>query len=739
MLSRLAGLVTRRPAWLVAAGVIAAVVAALLASGTMTRLSLNRFEAPGSESARARDVLAERFGTGVPNVALLVTAREGTVDDPRVAAAGRDLTRRLAAHPGAGDVWSYWTTGQDTLRSRDARGALVLAWVPGSADHVRRDVLPGLARAFTGPSGPVRVEVGGGDEVFRQVMEESRSDFTRAELIIVPMVLLALWWVYRRLAAALLTLGAGLLAVAGSLALLRGVLGFAEVSTFAANVCLVMGMGLGVDYGLFMIFRFREERLGGAPVRAAVATTVRTAGRTVLFSGLTVAASLAVLLVFPFPFLASFGYAGIAVVLAAVAAALVVLPAALVLLGSRVERRRPAPSSSSLWYGAVLAVTRRPLISGGAALLVLGLLGAPFLGLRFGAPDDRVLPASAPARLLYDQVRTGFAAEDADALRVVAPTGDAAAAGPYAAALSRLEGVVRVDSAAGTFGGGRRTGDPAPARFTAHDGRGGTWLSVVPSSARLESGAGDLIRAVRAVPAPFEVLVGGSPAEMTDYHDGVAGRLPLVAALIVLVTLVVLFLMTGSVVAPLKTSLLNLVSLSVMFGALVWVFQDGHLAGPLAFTPTGSIEPSIPILMFCVAYGLSMDYEILLLARIKEEHERTGDPRGSVVAGVSRGAPLVTAAAVILALSFATYATSGVVFLKELGIGMALTVAVDATVIRAVLVPALMRLTGRANWWAPAPLRRLHRRIGLTETPVPHPVPSVPGAGSNAVHQPDRL
>ncbi|MEV8638239.1 MMPL family transporter [Streptosporangium sp. NPDC051023] len=347
----------------------------------------------------------------------------------------------------------------------------------------------------------------------------------------------------------------------------------------------------------------------------------------------------------------------------------------------------------------------------------LGLLGAPFLGLRFGPPDDRVLPASAPARLLYDQVRANFAAEEADALQVVAPAGTAAAAGPYAAALSRIGGVVRVDSAAGSFSGGLRVGDSAPGRFTGQVGHDGTWLSVVASSARLDSGATGLVRAVRAVPAPFGVSVGGSPAEMTDYHDGVVGRLLLVAALIVLVTFVMLFLMTGSLVAPLKTSLLNLVSLSVMFGVLVWVFQDGHLSGPLGFTSTGSLEPSIPILMFCVAYGLSMDYEIFLLARIKEEYERTGDPRDSVATGIARSAPLVTAAAVILALSFATYATSGVVFLKELGIGMALTVAVDATVIRAVLVPALMRLAGRANWWAPAPLRRLHHRIGLSEAP----------------------
>ncbi|MEU8175804.1 MMPL family transporter [Microbispora hainanensis] len=271
---------------------------------------------------------------------------------------------------------------------------------------------------------------------------------------------------------------------------------------------------------------------------------------------------------------------------------------------------------------------------------------------------------------------------------------------------------MRVDSAAGSCADGRPVPGPADTRFAAARG---TWLSVVVASDRLDADAPGLVRQVRAVPAPFAVEVGGYPAELTDYRDGVTARLPLIGLLIVLVTFVVLFVMTGSVVAPLRASALNLLSLSVMFGALVFVFQDGHLSGLLGFTPTGSIEPSIPILMFCVAYGLSMDYEVFLLARIKEEWRRTGDALASVPAGIARSAPLVTAAAAILAASFAAYATGRVVFLRQLGVGMALTVAVDATLIRGVLVPVLMRLAGAANWWAPAPLRRLHRRLAVSE------------------------
>lgn len=664
-------------------GVLITLAAGAVATGTLGALSLNRFEAPGSESMRAKALLADRFGTGSPNLALLVTAKQGTVDDPAVAEAGRELTRQLTGW--AGDAWSYWTRGSATLRSEDGRQALVLAWIPGDADTVRRTVLPVLTPEFTRDGPLVRVEVGGGDEVFRQVMEQARADFLRAEIVVLPLVLGLLWLVYRRFAAALVTLGVGVAAVGGALALIRAVTLVTDVSTFAANLALVMGIGLGVDYGLFIVFRFREELARGLSVSGAVDRTVATAGRTVLFSGVTVAAALAVLLVFPFPFLQSFGYAGLAVVLAAVPSATVLLPATLRVLGHRVAGRSPA-RERLFWREVAARVMRRPWSLGGAALAVVLLLGSPFLGIRFGVPDDRVLPGSAPARQLYDQVRAGFPVEEADAVQVVAEQGAPSAA--YAATLSRIDGVVRVDSAAGSFTGGRPVEAPDATRFAVG---GGTWLSVVASTGRL-----DLVADIRATPAPFEVVVGGYPAELADYRDGVIGRLPLVAGLIVLITCAVLFAMTGSVVAPLKASVLNLLSLSVMFGALVFLFQDR----------TGTIEPSIPILMFCVAYALSMDYEVFLLSRIKEKHDRTGDVVTSVQEGIARSAPLVTAAAAILAASFAVYATSGVVFLQMLGVGMALAVVVDATIIRGVLLPAAMALAGEANWWAPRLLRR---------------------------------
>jgi RND superfamily putative drug exporter len=738
-------LVTHRPWRVLVTSTLVLLASFVVAATTVSSLSLNRYEAPGSESATARSALDRLFGTGSPNVALLVSPSTGTVDDDAVVTLGTELTEAVAAFPDVGDAWSYWSPhAPGTLAGADRRQALVMAWVPGDADHVRGEVLPALEAEVVErfDSADVEVALGGGDEIFRIVAGQARADFLRAELIVIPLVLALLWLVYRRLAPALATLAVGLFAAAGSLALLRLVLPFTDISTFAANVSLVMGIGLGVDYSLFMIYRYREEVAAGHNTTAAVKRTVAGAGRTVLFSGLTVAAALAVLFVFPFPFLTSFAWAGIAVVLCAVLGATVALPAMLRLAGRRMLRATgPGRAEDSFWFRVSTTVMRRPVVTGGAGLLVLLALGAPTLGLTFGSPDDRVLnDGDQPVRAMYDTIRSDFTAEDADALFVVAPD---ATVGPgstavadsdlhdYAASLSQLPGVARVDSAAGAFTAGERTGPAGPFGADRFESGAATRLSVLPTSERLAQDPVGLVREVRGTDAPFEVVVGGYPAELADYRDGIVDRLPLVALLILVVTFVVLFIMTGSVVAPLTAMVLNLLSLSVMFGVVVWGFQDGALAGLLGFTPTGVVEPSILLLMFCIAYGLSMDYEVFLLARIQEEYARTGDVVGSVPTGIARSAPLVTAAALILAASFAVYASSEVAFMQQLGIGMALAVAVDATLIRGVLVPAALRLTGRASWWSPSPLRALHDRFGLREhpvTPAADPPPRSPSA-----------
>jgi RND superfamily putative drug exporter len=457
--------------------------------------------------------------------------------------------------------------------------------------------------------------------------------------------------------------------------------------------------------------------------------------------------------VFPLYFLRSFGYAGIAVVALAAVGALVVLPALLAVLGRRVDRfrlpigRRPtvavqSGASASLheprtqpgtgfWHRIATWVMRRPVPIALAVVAFLVLLGTPFLGVRFGLPDDRVLPASAEGRQVADAIRDDFATDESSALSVVAPgIGDPRAhlaeIDGYAAALSRLDGVERVDALTGAYADGARLQGPPPAadaaiapearRFAAADG---TWLSVVPSVEPFSEAGEELVAAVRDLPAPLGAQVTGPSAQLVDTKASLFGLLPVAAAIIALVTFVLLFLMTGSVVIPAKALVLNLLSLTAVYGAMVWVFQDGNLAGVLGFTPTGTIDTSMPVLLFCIAFGLSMDYEVFLLSRIKEEHDRTGDTVAAVAVGLERTGPIVTTAAALLAIVFVAFATSQVSFLKLFGIGTALAILVDATLIRALLVPAFMRLAGQANWWAPAPLRRLHARVGLAETPEP--------------------
>ncbi|MFB8775190.1 MMPL family transporter [Streptomyces broussonetiae] len=683
-------------------------------AGAQGDLDLSRWDSPGTESVRAGEVLRDDFGTGNPNLALLVTARDGDVDSPATVRAARELTAEVERLSLVTDVTSYWDASSPALRGEDGRRALILARLEGDATETREE-LALLSPQLSRTTAELEVRVGGQEEISRQVGEQARADFLRAEAFALPAVLLLLVLVYRRTVAALLTVAVGLFAVLGTMVGLRAVAQFTQVSTFAANLALVLGLGLGVDYSLFVINRYREERAAGRAQPEAVVRATRMAGRTVVFSGVTVAVSLCALLVFPFFFLSSFAYAGVFVVLAAVTGAVVLLPAALARWGHRVERAAGSASGSGFWHRAALRAMRRPLLAGAGVLTVLLVAASPLLGLRFGLPDERTLPAGTSSRTTSEIVHREFAAEPTDTVQVVVTR--EADTRAYAAALSRLPGVHQVDAPDGRYHDGRRAGAPGQDRLTAPDGR--VRLAVVPTQEAMYGDVPAFVERVRDTPAPAPALVGGYPAETTDFRATLLDRLPLAVTLVLVATYVILFLMTGSVLLPLKATVLNLLSLSVMFGCLVWVFQDGNLSGPLGFTPTGSIEPSIPVLMFCVAYGLSMDYEVFLLARIKEEHERTGDTVRAVGEGIRRSAPLVTAAAGILALSFLSYATGGVVFLKELGVGTALTILVDATLIRVVLLPVTMRLAGRANWWAPRPLRRLRMR----EEPVADVLP----------------
>jgi len=548
-------------------------------------------------------------------------------------------------------------------------------------------------------------------------------------MITFPIVAILLVLVFGSAVAAGLPLAVAAISVVGTFLVLFLLTLVTDVSIFSINLTTALGIGLGIDYSLFIVSRFREEMRAGLPPEDAVVRTVETAGRTVLFSALTVAISLAALLVFPMFFLRSFAYAGIAVVALACFGALVFLPSLLAALGPRVDRwslfhRTQKHAGEGAWHGVATFVMRRPWPIAISVVAVLVLLGTPFLGAEFGLPDDRVLPETVSSRQVQDVIRTEFSSREASAVSVVAVEAGPAGAerdelvDGYAAELSALEGAARVDASTGSYLDGENVAPPsaASARFSGADG---TWLSVVPAVEPISNAGERLVNEVRSVAAPFETLVTGPSAELVDSQESIFGRLPLAAGIIAVVTFVLLFLMTGSVLVPLKAIILNLLSLSATFGALVWIFQEGNLSGLLNFTATGTLDTSMPILMFCIAFGLSMDYEVFLLSRIKEEYDRTGENEASVAMGLERTGRIVTAAAALLAVVFIAFATSGITFIKMFGVGMALAVIMDATLIRAALVPAFMRLAGNANWWAPAPLRRLHDRIGLREAPEP--------------------
>ncbi|MER5414860.1 MMPL family transporter [Streptomyces virginiae] len=726
--------VTARPRLTLLLALLVTALAVVAGGGVADRLGSGGWEDPGAQSTYATRALEREFPDSEPNLLLLVDSAAGTggVDDPAVAAEAERLTTALAAERGVVGVGSYWRAQLPTLRSEDGRQALVVARVQGD-EKTATATLERLAPRFEGEHGPVRVSLGGPAAVQREVTRTIQEDLLRAELIALPITLVLLVLVFGSAVAALLPLGVGIVAILGTNAVLRGLTEVTDVSVFAQNLTTALGLGLAVDYALFIVRRFREELAAGHDPVAAVGVTLRTAGRTVLFSALTVAVSLSAMLFFPMYFLRSFAYAGVAVVLLAAAAALILLPAALVLLGNRVnalDLRRlwrrgrteaaatePAETGKGWRWTAALVMRRAPVFAVATTVGLL-LLGLPFIGVKFGTVDDRQLPKDASSHMVQEQIRDGFPNSPGGGLTVLAE----GALGPeslmaYRDRLAALPGVIRVDGPIASKAEGRYSS-----------------FSVSVEGEAVGETARDLVDDVRAVDADFKTSVTGQAAVLVDAQQAIAGALPAAAALVVLATLLLVFLLTGSLLIPLQAVLLNALSLTAMFGAVVWVFQEGNLSGLLSFTATGDIETTLPVLMFCIAFGLSMDYGVFLISRIKEEYDRTGDHESAVRTGLARTGGLITAAAVILAVVMVAIGTSRVTNTKMLGLGIALAVLMDAMVVRSLLVPAVMKLTGRATWWAPAPLRRLHERFGLSEgesaplTPEPDRIPV--GAGT---------
>ncbi|MFD7501093.1 MMPL family transporter [Streptomyces sp. NPDC059850] len=726
-------LVTARPRLSLLIALLFTALAVVAGSGVADRLSGGGWEDPASQSSYATKALEKHFPASQPNLILLVDGGGKKVDDPAVAAEARALGKKLAAEKDVTGVTSYWNTGASALRSKDHGSALIAARVTGD-ENAAGKTLERIAPDLRGRHGPVEVSVGGPVAVKQEMQTTIQEDLLRAEMMALPVTLVLLVMVFGSAVAALLPLLIGVIAILGTDAVLRVLTEFTDVSVFAQNLTTALGLGLAIDYALFIVRRFREELSAGGETLPAVATTLRTAGRTVLFSALTVAVSLAAMMVFPQYFLRSFAYAGIAVVLIAAAAALVVLPAALILLGDRVNkwdltrllrRRRQADKSAdgaadkaepgAGWGRFARLVMRRAPVFALATVAGLVALGLPFLRVEFGTADDRQLPSGAESHVVQQHIRDGFAGGPGGGVEIIAEGKPGAAAlADYSAEVSALPGVLRVDSPAGHFADGHQVGKPGPAE-AARAGGGAAYLSVQPKGEGVEPATQDLVRDIRAQSPPFQTSVTGTAAVLVDTKESLGDRVPWAGAIIIAVTLLLVFLLTGSLLIPLQAVLLNALSLTAMFGAMVWVFQEGHLSGPLAFTSSGDIETTLPVLMFCVAFGLSMDYGVFLLSRIKEEYERTGDHEAAVEFGLRRTGGLITAAALILAVVMVAIGTSRVTNTKMLGLGIALAVLMDAMVVRSLLVPAVMKLTGRATWWAPGPLRRLHARFGLSE------------------------
>ncbi|NHI11918.1 integral membrane protein [Streptomyces sp. KO7888] len=721
MFERVAELAIRRSRLVLVIAALAVAVMGFVGGGAFTKLLPGGFDDPNSQSSRAVEVIDDKFG-GETNLVLLVDTPDGGVDTPAAKSAGQALVSELKGEKNLANVYSYWDTNLAALRSEDGEQALILAHVKGEEVELQ-DNAQSLIDAYSGTYGDtLEVRAGGGTAVSADISTQVVSDLVLAEAIAIPLTLVLLLFVFGSVVSALLPLAIAVIAIAGAFAQLSVLGGITEVSNTATNLVTALGLGLGIDYALLMTSRFREQLASGASVDDAVRRTVSTAGRTVAFSAATVAAALASLLVFPQYFLRSFGYAGVGVVAVAAVSTLFVMPALFVVLGHRVNKGRMPwakdrqPSvQGSVWGRMARTVMRRPALTALPVLAVLLVAAAPLLGITFGTPDERVLPENAESRQVTAMLGENFNGNDAAALHVVI---DRAVAKDgltsYAGELAALDGVLRVETSAGTYTGGQSApagpGNPALGRPDAQ--RINVVSELTPKSDEAEA----LVADVRAVTAPegTEPLVGGTDAELVDAKDSISSQLPLAIALVVLTTFVLLFLFTGSIVQPLRALVLNVVSLGATLGVMTWIFQDGNLSSLLGFTAQ-PMEVSMTVLMFCIAFGLSMDYEVFVTSRIKELHDQGEDNESAVANGLGHTGRIVSAAALLLAVSFFAFGTAKITFMQMFGLGSGLAILIDAIAVRGVLVPAAMRLLGGSAWYAPPFLKKLHGRIGLSE------------------------
>ena len=698
---------------------------AVVGFSVFPRLGSEGFNDPASDSEQVATILEREFDSPESNMVIAVIGTE-PADAAAPAAAGQTLTAAIDAVPGVLRAVSYWQTQSPDLRSADGTGGLILVTFDPSSALSARTITDSVDQVIAEQDlGSATVYVGGGASIAKAINNQISSDLAKAESIAIPVTFILLLVVFGGLIAAGMPLLVGLGSIVGSLFVLFLLTFATDISVFSINVVTGLGLGLGIDYSLLVVSRFREELAasdGGSrsSIEQAVSRTVATAGRTVVFSGLTVAVTLAAMLFFPQYFLRSFAFAGISVVVFAVLGAIVTLPAALGMLGPRVNALRIRRGvgrghEGTRWATLARAIMRRPWPVALGSIAVLLVLAWPALSVQFGQVDERALPSTDPSVVATGVLGTEFPGLGGVPIDIVVPVPvDATELGDYAAAVSQAQGITRVVSSAGVYAAGVRAADgPAAVDTASPDFE----RLIAYSSERPRSPEGEsVVSALRALPAPSGALVGGLAAEYTDSQAGIARMLPWALGWVIITVLILLFLFTGSILLPVKAVVLNILSLSAAIGVLVWVFQDGHMTWLVGdFINTGTIDTSTTIVTAIVAFGLSMDYEVFLLSRIKEEYDRTGDNTASVAFGLQRSAGIITAAALLLAVVFATFLTCSVTNIKIIGLGVTVAILLDATIVRVLLVPAFMRIAGRANWWAPAPLREIHARFGLSE------------------------
>jgi uncharacterized membrane protein YdfJ with MMPL/SSD domain len=701
MLGALAGAAIRHPRRMLLLALLVFVIAAVFGSTAIGLLNArNPFSAPSSASARAEAAIARATGEEAsPGVLALVSAPPGST-------AVTSAAQAIARVPGVASVTVPAPGHEAGLVSADGRSSLVVATLRAAPDP--NTVVSGIQAALKGRSD---VLLGGGDVAGDQTGKQATSDLGLAEAIAFPLLAILAFFIFRGLAA-LLPITVGGMAVLGTFAVLRLVNMVLPLSVFALNLVIGLGLGLAVDYSLFLVWRFREEMQRDGDPERALRVTLATTGRTILFSAATVAAALASLCVFPQRFLVSMGLGGAVVAIVAVASALLIVPSLLMLLRRRIGRVK-APTPGGVWYRLANGVMRRPVLVAIGTAAVLLVVASPTLNVHWSGIDASVLPTSQSARVVSDTIARDFPpSDDANAILVVATVPASPAGIPgfrsaldgYAARLAKVPGITQAS---------------APVQLAP-----GTWEIRLASPADPISPAGQqAVEAVRALPAPVPVLVGGAGADFADQGASIAATLPLALAILVVVTLLVLWLLTGSVILPVKTLLMNALTAAAATGILVFIFQDGRLTGLLSYTSQGGIEETDFLILAAMAFALSTDYGVFLLARISEARRQGVGEREAIAAGMQRTGRLITSASVLLAVAIGAFGLSKLVFLKEVGLGVAAAVLIDAFAVRALLVPSLMALLGRGNWWAPAPLRRLHERLGLDEAEAEAPQP----------------